>query len=168
MSGAIIPLGLSGQPEKRGDEAKRGASDAVMEHTWTSPPRSGPSLQPQSHSVHHLTGFASSSSSAVRSILESGRGNGSGGRLACGVAVRGGGERGSGRSSGAGAPTFTENRFPEWGTAGGDVISGAAADVGVWSSTAVEAGSISAVGRALTKREEAEPPGRGSAKGSRA
>lgn len=46
--------------------------------------------------------------------------------------------------------------------------SGAAADVGVWSSTAVEAESISAVGRALTKREEAEPPGRGSVKGSRA
>ena len=116
MSGAIIPLGLSGQPEERGDEAKRGASDIVMERTWTSPPRSGPSLQPQSHSVHHFTGFASSSSSssAVRDILESGRGNGSGGRLACGVAVRGGGERGLGRSSGAGAlTTFAENRFPE-------------------------------------------------------
>ncbi len=140
-----------------------------MEPTWTSPPRSGPSLQPQSHSVHHFTGFTSSSSSsaAVRDILESGRGNGSGGRLACGVAVRGGGERGLGRSSGAGAPTtFAESRFPEWETTGGDDKSGAA-DVGVWSSTTAEAASISRVGCALTKREE-EEPGRGSEKGSSA
>lgn len=69
--------------------------------TCDSPPRSGPSLQPQSHSVHHGTGVSSSSS--CTGILDSGLGNGSGGRLECGVAVRGGGERGSGRSSGAGA-----------------------------------------------------------------
>lgn len=43
----------------------------------------------------------------VWDILESGGGNGSGGRVACGVAVRGGGERGAGRSSGAGAPTLS-------------------------------------------------------------
>ena len=78
--------------------------------TWTSPPRSGPSLQPQSQSVHHRTGFSSSSSSCaiVYDILESGRGNGSGGRLACGVAVRGGGERGLGRSRGAGKLTDSD------------------------------------------------------------
>ena len=88
--------------------------------------------------------------------------------MACGVAVRGGGERGEGRSSGAGAlTTFAERCFPEWDAVGGDVKSGAAIDVGVWSSTSAEAASISAVGRALTKRDEVEPPGRGSEKGSR-
>lgn len=107
----------------------------------------------------------------VRNILESGRGNGSGGRLACGVAVRGGGERGLGRSSGAGALTaFAESRFPEWETAKGGDKNGAAC-VGVWSSTAeadeTEAASISAADCALTKREE-EEPGRGSEKGSSA
>jgi hypothetical protein len=73
----------------------------VTGRTCDSPPRSGPSLHPQSHSVHHGTGVSSSSSCTA--ILDSGRGNGSGGRLACGLAIGGGGERGMGRSSGAGA-----------------------------------------------------------------
>jgi len=91
--------------------------------------------------------------------------------LACGVAVRGGGERGLGRSSGAGAlTTFAENRFPEWDTVSGDDKSGAAADVGAgaWSSTAADSASISVVDRALTKRDEVELLGGGSEKGSRA
>jgi hypothetical protein len=120
--------------------------------TWISPPRSGPSLQPQSHSVHHRTGFSSSSPyAAACDILESGRGNGSGGRLACGVAVRGGGERGSGRSRGAGAQadldTFVDCDDNE-----------SVVDVGASSAiTEAEAPMSDVTGSALTNNDEVEP-----------
>jgi hypothetical protein len=125
--------------------------------TWSSPPRSGPSLQPQSHSVHHRTGFSSSSPyAAACDILESGRGNGSGGRFACGVAVRGGGERGLGRSRGAGAltDTFVDCDDDE-----------SVADVGGSSAiNEAEAPMSDVTGRALTNNDEVEPGG--SANGS--
>jgi len=122
--------------------------------TWISPPRSAPSLQPQSHSVHHRTGFSSSSPCAAAcDILESGRENGSGGRLACGVAVRGGGERGSGRSRGAGAladlDTFVDCDDDE-----------SVADVGASSAiTEAEAPMSDVTGSALTNNDEVEPGG---------
>jgi hypothetical protein len=71
----------------------------------------------------------------VWDIPESGGGNGSGGRVACGVAVRGGGERGTGRSSGAGAPTLPPRAAARLGAEtfmGRDV-----ADAGAWGSSAV-------------------------------
>lgn len=122
----------------------------VSERTCTSPPRSGPSLQPQSHSVHHGTGVTSSSSGP--GSLDSGSGNGSGGRLAWGVAVRGGGERGLGRSSGAGALIGLEFFV---GCDDGDkavVDSGSSG-----SASEADAPKSNVMGCALTNSEEAEP-----------
>jgi hypothetical protein len=121
--------------------------------TWISPPRSAPSLQPQSHSVHHRTSFSSSSPyAAACDILESGRGNGSGGRLACGVAVRGGGERGSGRSRGAGALTHLDTFV--------DCDDESVADVGASSAIIeAEAPMSDVTGSALTNNDEVEPGG---------
>jgi hypothetical protein len=126
----------------------------VTGRTCTSPPRSSPSLQPQSHSVHHGTGVTSSSSCSCVDILELGRENGSGGRLACGVAVRGGGERGLGRSSGAGA--LTALGF----SVGSNVADDAVADTG--SSGSMDEGDApmsNVMGCALTNNEVAEPAG---------
>jgi hypothetical protein len=99
----------------------------------------------------------------VCEILEPGRVNGSGGRLAGGGVVRGGGERGLGRSSGAGAPTTLPGRAVACFGAetcmgcddGGDVT-----NAGAWSSTAVEEAPMSEPkGSALTNSEEEEPGG---------
>lgn len=123
--------------------------------TCDSPPRSGPSLHPQSHSVHHGTGVSSSSSRT--DTLDSGCGNGSGGRLVCGLAVRGGGERGLGRSSGAGALMVFGFLFfvgcRDEAVADSD------------SSCSVNVPMSSVMGCALTNSEEVEPGG-GSENGS--
>jgi hypothetical protein len=127
----------------------------VAGRTCDSPPRSGPSLHPQSHSVHHGTGVSSSSS--CTDILDSGSGNGSGGRLACGLAVRGGGERGLGRSSGAG--TFMVLDFFFFVVRWDEVV--ADSD----SSCSVNVAMSNVMGCALTNSEEVEPGG-GSENGS--
>jgi hypothetical protein len=127
----------------------------VTGRTCDSPPRSGPSLHPQSHSVHHGTGVSSSSS--CTGILDSGSGNGSGGRVACGLAVRGGGERGSGRSSGAGALIILDFFF--FGVCCDEAV--AESD----SSCSVKVPMSNVMGCALTNSEEVEPGG-GSENGS--
>jgi hypothetical protein len=127
----------------------------VTGRTCDSPPRSGPSLHPQSHSVHHGTGVSSSSS--CTDIFDSARGNGSGGRLACGLAVRGGGERGLGRSSGAGTLTVLDFLFFV------GCCDEAVADSD--SSCSVNVAMSNVMGCALTNSEEVEPGG-GSENGS--
>ena len=128
----------------------------VTGRTCDSPPRSGPSLHPQSHSVHHGTGVASSSSALSIDVLGSGGGNGSGGRVACGLAVRGGGERGLGRSSGAGALMVLDFFV--------GCCDEAVADSD--SSCSVTVPMSNVMGCALTNSEEVEP-GAGSENGSK-
>ena len=149
----IIREGSSGQPVEWDKDVDLYQRD-VTGRTCASPPRSGPSLQPQSHSVHHGTGTGVSSSTSCADILESGRGNGSGGRLACGVAVRGGGERGLGRSSGAGALTAFD-----FFDGCGDNDEAAADSGSSWSKDEGDAPMSSVMGCALTNNDDAEPAG---------
>lgn len=90
-------------------------------------------------------------------MLDSGCGNGSGGRLACGLAVCGGGERGLGRSSGAGALTVFGFLFVV------GCRDEAVADSD--SSCSVNVAMSNVMGCALTNSEEVEPGG-GSENGS--
>ena len=83
----------------------------VEVRTWWSPPRSAPSLQPQHHSVHHRTSGCSSDCVGATT----GGAIGSGGRLAWGVSVRGGGDRGRGKFKGCGGVGFAlDNEAEGW------------------------------------------------------
>ena len=74
--------------------------------TWLSPPRSGPSEQPHSQSVHHLRSFTCPFEESPALVVADGAGTGLGGVFTPGVSTLGGGVSGGGKSSGRGGGNF--------------------------------------------------------------